>query len=233
MPAEGAPRRQAFGPVADLAMARDGTALLTGSWGRDPAFWKRYRGGTAGRLWLQAGRPGEFRQVLAQVAGQFASPMLVGGRLAFLSDHEGTGNVYSCLPDGSDLRRHTDHEGFYARQASTDGQRVVYPWRGEIWLLDSLDAEPRRVEITLGPAAPAPPPRLLSAEDQLDDLCCDESGRASAIEVAGDRALAHPHRRGRPACFPRHPGRAPGCPESSAAAWWSGSATRAARTRWK
>jgi tricorn protease len=185
VPAEGAPRSLPFGPVADLAMERDGTALLTGTWGRDPAFWKRYRGGTAGRLWLQAGRDGEFRRMLAHVAGQFASPMLAGGRLAFLSDHEGTGNVYSCLPDGTDLRRHTDHDGFYARQASTDGHRVVYQCLGEIWLLDGLDAEPRRVEITLGPAAPAPPPRLLSAQDQLDDLSCDESGRASAVEVAG------------------------------------------------
>jgi tricorn protease len=185
VPAEGGPRRQAFGPVADVAMERDRTALLTGAWGRDPAYWKRYRGGTAGRLWLRAGQDGEFRRVLAEVAGQFASPMLAGGRLAFLADHEGTGNVYSCLPDGSDLRRHTDHDGFYARQASTDSQRVVYQCQGEIWLLDALDAGSRRVEITLGPAAPAPPPRLLSAEDQLDDLSCDESGRASAIEVAG------------------------------------------------
>jgi tricorn protease len=185
VPAEGAPRRQGFGPVADLAMRGDAAALLNGTWGRDPAFWKRYRGGTAGRLWVRAGHDGEFRRVLAHVAGQFASPMLVGHRLAFLSDHEGTGNVYSCLPDGSDLRRHTDHEGFYARHASTDGDRVVYQCLGEIWLLDGLDAEPRRVEITLGPAAPAPPPRLLSAEDQLDDLSCDESGRASVIEVAG------------------------------------------------
>src|SRR5262249_58787750 len=30
-----------------------------------------------------------------------------------------------------------------------------------------------------------PAPRLVSAEDQLDGLSCDESGRASAVEVAG------------------------------------------------
>ena len=96
---------------------RPARALLNGSWGRDPAYWKRYRGGTAGRLWTSAdGAP--FQRILAEVTGQFASPMLVGDRLAFLSDHEGTGNVYSCRLDGSGLLRHTDHDGGYARQAS-------------------------------------------------------------------------------------------------------------------
>ena len=40
---------------------------------------------------------------LADVAGEFASPMLVRDRLVFLSDHEGTGNLYSCQLDGSGL----------------------------------------------------------------------------------------------------------------------------------
>ena len=70
--------------------------------------------------------------------------MLVGDRLAFLSDHEGTGNVYPCWLDGSDLRRHTDHDGSYARQAATDGQRVVYQCLGELWILDDLSPDSRR-----------------------------------------------------------------------------------------
>ena len=182
----GGPRRLAFGPVSDLALEPDARVLLNGSWGRDPAFWKRYRGGTSGRLWT-AGADGPFRRILADVAGQFASPMLVRGRLVFLSDHEGTGNLYSCQLDGSGLLRHTDHDGNYARQASTDGSRVVYQCTGEIWILDDLEpgSEPRRVDITLGSAAAARTPRLVSAQDHLGDLSCDTTGRASAVEVRG------------------------------------------------
>ena len=59
--------------------------------------------------------------------------------------------MYSCLLDGSDLHRHTDHDGSYARQAATDGQRVVYQCRGELWILDDLgpDSAPRLVPVTL------------------------------------------------------------------------------------
>ena len=187
-------RRLPFGPVADLAIEDTAVALLTSRMARDPAAWKRYRGGTAGRLWLAtptptatAGDPaGPFTRVLGGLAGQFASPMLAGGRLAFLSDHEGTGNLYSCAMDGSDLRRHTDHDGFYARNASTDGSRIVYQCAGDIWLLDSLDAAgPRRLEIILSSPAARRAPRLITAEDHLGSLSCDHTGRASAVEVRG------------------------------------------------
>jgi tricorn protease len=185
-------RRLPFGLVSDVAIETAGVALLTGTF-REPAFWKRYRGGTAGRLWVRpaaadGGQPPEpgFTRLLAGLAAQFASPMLVGGRLAFLSDHEGTGNLYSCALDGSDLRRHTDHDGYYARNASTDGHRIVYHCAGDIWLLDGLDAPdgPRPLEFSLAPSA-ARAPRLISAEDHLDGLSCDHSGQASAIEVRG------------------------------------------------
>jgi tricorn protease len=50
----------------------------------------------AGRLWVAAAEGQPFTRVLADSTGQFASPMLIGERLAFISDHEGTGNLYSC-----------------------------------------------------------------------------------------------------------------------------------------
>jgi tricorn protease len=188
-PAAPGSRELPFGVVSDVAVEADAAAVLTGGTG-DPAWRKRYRGGTAGRIWLrtagQDGGPGPFRRMVADVAGHFASPMLVGGRLAFLSDHEGTGNIYSVDFDGGDLRRHTDHDGAYARQASTDGQRIVYACRGELWMLDSLDADaPRQLEVSLASATAGRAPRLISAADHVGDLSCDETGQASAVEVRG------------------------------------------------
>jgi len=187
VPGDGTPPRLLpFGPVSDVAIEDAGTALLTGSVLGEPAFWKRYRGGRAGQLWTATAGDPVFTRVVASLRGQLASPMIIGDRLFFLSDHEGTGNVYSCALDGSDLARHTDHDGMYVRNPSTDGRRIVYHVAGDIWMLDGPGApEPRKLEITLGSPAAARAPRLVSAKDHLGDLDCDRTGQASVVEVRG------------------------------------------------
>ncbi|MBO0802321.1 MAG: PDZ domain-containing protein [Nocardiopsaceae bacterium] len=180
------PRRLPFGQVDDLAVEREGTALLTAREAREPAIWKRYRGGTAGRLWVAAGEHPRFRRVCAELDGQFAAPMLIAGRLVFLADHEGTGNLYSCALDGTDLRRHTHHDGWYARNPATDGTRIVYHVAGDIWILDSLEAnEPRKLDIELTSPPVARAPRLVTADDHLGGLDCDQTGQASVVSVRG------------------------------------------------
>ncbi len=185
VPLDAPPRRLPFGQVSELALEAPGTALLTGRMGGEPAFWKRYRGGTAGRLWLATGDGGPFTRLLPGMDCQLASPMLIGDRLAFLADHEGTGNIYSVALDGSGLRRHTDHDGCYVRNPATDGTRVVYHVAGDIWILDSLDAEPRRLAITLSAPPVARAPRLVTASDSLDSIDSDRAGQASVVTVRG------------------------------------------------
>ncbi len=180
------PRLLPFGAVSDVAIEDAGTALLTGSVVGEPAFWKRYRGGRAGKLWTATAGDPLFTRVLADLGGQLASPMVIGGRLFFLSDHEDTGNIYSCALDGSGLARHTDHDGMYVRNPSTDGRRIVYHVAGDIWILDGPDAPgPRRIEVSLGSPAAARTPRLISARDHLGALDCDQTGQASVVEVRG------------------------------------------------
>ncbi|MGW0466975.1 S41 family peptidase [Streptomyces sp. NPDC003027] len=186
VPTDGSPgRRMPWGPVSDIEVADiDGerrTLLLTGKPPHEPAAWKRYRGGAMGRLWLHG------EQLLPDIGGHLDSPMFVAGRIAFLSDHEGVGNLYSCLPDGTDLRRHTDHDAFYARHAASDGRRVVYQCAGDLWIVDALtpDSVPRRLEVRLGGPRAGRRRYQVPAAHHVDAISVDETGRASAVSVRG------------------------------------------------
>jgi tricorn protease len=180
-------RRLPYGPVGGVAYGPGGATLLLGAYSREPAWWKRYRGGTAGKLWLDADGDGEFARFLADLDSNLASPMWVGDRIAFLSDHEGVGDLYSCLPDGSGLRRHAVDApgGFYARGATSDGTRVIFHRAGRLWVVDDLDSEPRELDIRLGGPRTARAPYPVRARDELGDVGPDQSGRGSAVEVRG------------------------------------------------
>ncbi|MBT2532446.1 PDZ domain-containing protein [Arthrobacter sp. ISL-48] len=178
-----------FGPVESVAFGPeigDERPVVVGSvLSREPAWWKRYRGGTAGKLWIDSDGNGEFERLVPELDGNLADPMWVGGRIAFLSDHEGYGNLYSVLPGGGDLRRHTDHEDFYVRHAATDGQRVVYESAGELWVLHDLASDAVQLEISLGSASQSRRPAPLKVSKHLGAVVPDATGSASTVEAHG------------------------------------------------
>ncbi|MCQ6270487.1 PDZ domain-containing protein [Pseudarthrobacter sp. R1] len=178
-----------FGPVESVAFGPevgDERPVVVGSvLSREPAWWKRYRGGTAGKLWLDNDGNGEFERLLPELDGNLADPMWVDGRIAFLSDHEGYGNLYSVLPNGKDLRRHTDHEDFYVRHAASDGKRIIFESAGELWVLADPGSDPVRLDITLGSASQSRRPALLNTSKHLAAAVPDGAGAASAVEAHG------------------------------------------------
>ncbi|GAB4099507.1 S41 family peptidase [Sinomonas halotolerans] len=185
----GWPEELPYGPVASAAYGPrigDERPVVLGSvLSREPAAWKRYRGGTAGRLWIDADGGGGFRRLVPGLDGNLSDPMWVDGRVAFLSDHEGIGNLYSVDQGGGDLRRHTDFDRFYARHSSTDGRRIVFESAGELWILDELDAEARRLEIALASASTSRRPVPLAVGRHLGDAVPSTDGRASVVEAHG------------------------------------------------
>ncbi|WP_427132490.1 S41 family peptidase [Pseudarthrobacter sp. S9] len=178
-----------FGPVESVAfgpvVGDERPVVLASVLSREPAWWKRYRGGAAGKLWIDGDGNGEFERLATGLDGNLTDPMWVNGRIAFLSDHEGYGNLYSVLPNGSDLRRHTDHEDFYVRHAATDGQRVVFESAGELWLLPDLGSDAIKLRISLGSASQARRAAPLKPSRHLGDVVPDRTGGSSAVEAHG------------------------------------------------
>ncbi len=150
-------------------------AVVLGLFGFDVARWKRYRGGRAGHLLVDPTGKGDFRP-LTNLNGQLSSPMFLGSRVHFLSDHEGVANLYSCSIDGKNVERHTNHKDFYARHAQTDGKRIVYHAGGDLWLFDGKKSAKIDVDF--------PSPRVQRNRKYVDASRLIESYEPSATSIA-------------------------------------------------
>ncbi|GIX05777.1 MAG: tricorn protease [Candidatus Poribacteria bacterium] len=180
----GEPILYEWGPSDRIAFGPNGALVLARHARRDPSWWKRYRGGTAGQLWIDRDGSRNFVR-LTPANGNFTSPMWIGERIYFLSDHEGIGNLYSCLPDGSDLRRHTHHEEYYARNATTDGRRIVYHAGAEIYLYDVETDTSRKVEIEYRSPRVQRQRKFVSTGQYLQEYMPHPDGHALALTVRG------------------------------------------------
>lgn len=172
-----------YGLARDIAFGPHG-AIVLGRNTAEPAFWKRYRGGTAGYLYIDPTGKGEFQRLL-DLNSNITTPCWVGDRIYFISDHEGIGNVYSCLATGEDIRRHSDQTEYYARGLSSDGKRLVFFAGGDIYLIDPAASGATRLEITLSSGRTQRARKFVSAGRYLDSWVPHPKGHAVAMTSRG------------------------------------------------
>jgi tricorn protease len=145
-------------PVAqasDGALSADGKRLYFTRMGLRSDNARQYRGGAIARLWmLDLDSTAEARPLVAEGANdKRPMPYLDAkgqARVAFLSDRDGTVNVWSVDAQGQDLRQHSRSTGWDVRSASIDGAKVAYALGADVHVLDLNSNADRRVAITLG-----------------------------------------------------------------------------------
>ncbi|MDO5676784.1 MAG: S41 family peptidase [Propionibacteriaceae bacterium] len=186
---DGELKRLPWGGATSAAVHGSGKVAVATINHRDPSGWKRYRGGMAARLYISPDGASEWTRVLPEVTAGLHNPTWVGSRLVFTSDlgdaPDVQAQVWSVNAQGRDLRSHTAHtvEDGYVRDATSDGQSVVYHSRGQLFHLASLKAEPRLIELTTAIGAPAPMP--VAPTDRLEAIVPDQGGDGSLLEWRG------------------------------------------------
>jgi tricorn protease len=182
-PDGGEPQQLPYGPANHIAFGPKSSKAL-GRHTLDPARWKRYRGGTAGRLWVDIEGNNDFR-ILQPANGNLTAPMWIANRIYFISDHEGIGNLFSCLPTGEDLQRHTHHEEYYCRFPTTDGKRIVYHAGADLYVYDPAEKTEHRVPIELRSTFTQRQRKFVETGKYLQGYELHPAGHSLALTVRG------------------------------------------------
>jgi tricorn protease len=141
--------------VVPLSQAADGAFDASGGtlyFTRLPfqgSYTKRYKGGTAQNLWSYAPGAGEAAPLTADYTGTSKNPMVWRDRIYFLSDRDGSMNIWSMDLRGGGLKQHTFHKGFDASSPSLDAGRIAYQLVADLRVFDISTGRDAALAITL------------------------------------------------------------------------------------
>ncbi len=110
---------------------------------------KRYKGGTAQNIWKFDPAAKTAVPLTANFTGTSKYPMYWQGRIYFVSDRDGTMNLWSMNPNGGALKQHTHHKYFDIKEASQDSGRIAYQLGADLHVYDIAADKDALLNITI------------------------------------------------------------------------------------
>lgn len=109
---------------------------------------KRYKGGFIEQVWKFDGTH-EAANITSEYEGTSSHPMYYNNRIYFLTDRDGTMNIWSIDKKGKDVKQNTFSKGWDIQSPSINGSRIVYQKGADIWLYDIANNTDKLLDITL------------------------------------------------------------------------------------
>ncbi|MFT4567619.1 MAG: tricorn protease, partial [Saprospiraceae bacterium] len=162
---------------------------------------KRYKGGTARQIWKFQDGTSEAVKLTKDYTGESHHPMVSGDRVYFISDRDGTMNIWSMNHEGVDVRQHTEHVDFDVRYANVHNTTIVYQRGADLWSYNISRDKSSKINITLASDLnqlkekwEEKPARYITSVNPSSD------GDKIAITARG-RVFVMPVKKGRPVSF--------------------------------
>lgn len=172
------------GPANFISYNPQGKGAVIQRHGHGYVSWKRYRGGTAGEIWIDRKGTGEF-QKLIDIKGNALRPLWIQNRIYFISDHQGHGNVYSCTIEGTDLKRHTSHEDFFVRGLSYNENTFVYTAGSDLFCFSDNDKASDKIDVDFSTSFTQRGRKFVDSSAYLSAYSLDKKGSHLAIITRG------------------------------------------------
>ncbi|MBY0501502.1 MAG: PDZ domain-containing protein [Alphaproteobacteria bacterium] len=172
------------GPANFISYDPQGQGSVIQRHGHGYVSWKRYRGGTAGELWIDRAGDGNYNKLI-EIKGNALRPTWVNQRIYFINDHEGHGNIYSCTLEGSDLKRHTSHEDFFVRGLAYKDNIFIYVAGGSLFKYSLKDNSSQKININFISSFSQRARKFSEATSYLSTYDLDKTGTHLAITSRG------------------------------------------------
>ncbi|MFU8832763.1 MAG: S41 family peptidase, partial [Wenzhouxiangella sp.] len=164
----------------------DGTKLFYSPLFRDFRTWKRYQGGWAQSLWLFDLDANDARQITSHPRTD-RDPMWIDGMGYFVSDRDGTLNLYRVDPETLEVTQLTFHTDWDVRWASAgnDG-RIVYESNGQLRIFDTRDSSDTGIVIQVPDDGVNRRVRTASVAGQINRAQLSPTGQRVLFEARGN-----------------------------------------------
>lgn len=126
--------RLPYSDAAFLAKFESKTVLQRFGYGYH--MWRGYKGGLAARLYYSKNGNDDFKELPFDLNNAY-HPIFVSGRLFFISDVDGIGNIFEYDLDKSSWKQRTFHKDFCVRDISSwEDRKILYSCGGRIYCYD-------------------------------------------------------------------------------------------------
>lgn len=152
---------------------------------------RRYKGGTAQNLWRFRATDAEAKPLTPNYPGTSKNPMVWQGRVYFLSDRDGTMNLWSMNEDGGTLKQLTRYADWEIRSASLDQGRIAYQLGADLYVYDIAKQTDQKLHITLQSDFDASRPHWIKKPmPYLSNLALSADGSKVALTARGQVFVA-------------------------------------------
>jgi len=185
-PRGGMPIRTPIEEFYDGSLAPDGHTLAYQRFGSNNFNWRRYRGGSQGKVSFYDLSSNKYWE-LPSGREQSYEPMWVGKSVYYISDkNAGTINLYRSDSDGHNDKQLTHYTDADIKWPSTDGHTIVFERDGYLWSYAVADGSVKKLNPVIRTDNVPTRPYMRQVNQDITGISLSPSGTRVAVEARGE-----------------------------------------------
>lgn len=164
--------------------------------GRAFAAWKRYRGGMTTPVWIADLATSKVEKIPRDNSNDYC-PMVLNGKVYFLSDREGAVTLYTYDPQSKKVTRALENKGMDFKAASAGPDAIAIEQFGALHLYDPKTNKLSPLNVRVSGDLAEVRERLVKVGDRLGSPAISPTGMRAVFEARGE-ILTVPAEKGDP-----------------------------------